>query len=193
MGAIRLRRLHVIEDAAVGRIYSEMIHREPKWLWFLRHAPVPVWVATPNRGTADSLAWVRRRQRSPSVMARSRGRDDVAPITLSAKKPAVRPVWLLLGLAVGLLAAVTRKAYLLAPVPTPSGLAHARYEHRKTYPADDLISMLMNANGKSGQLLSDAHVPALLQLLLIAASTPPGARSAPRCGISSGPRRSASA
>jgi cytochrome P450 len=30
-------------------------------------------------------------------------------------------------------------------------------EDRKTYPADDLISMLMNANGKSGQPLSDAH------------------------------------
>jgi hypothetical protein len=43
-----------------------------------------------------------------------RGQEDemtVAPITLSAKKPAVRPVWLLLGLAAGLLAAVTRKSY----------------------------------------------------------------------------------
>jgi cytochrome P450 len=40
--------------------------------------------------------------------------------------------------------------------------------HRKTHPADDLISMLMNANGKSGQPLSDAQVLGLLRLLLIA-------------------------
>jgi cytochrome P450 len=41
-------------------------------------------------------------------------------------------------------------------------------EHRKTYPADDLISTLMHANGKSSQPLSDAQVLGLLRLLLIA-------------------------
>jgi hypothetical protein len=42
----------------VGRIYGELIHGKPKWLWFLHYipgtspgGPVPV----PNHGMADSL------------------------------------------------------------------------------------------------------------------------------------------
>jgi cytochrome P450 len=41
-------------------------------------------------------------------------------------------------------------------------------EHRKTHPADDLISTLMNARDKNGQPLSDNHVLGSLRLLLIA-------------------------
>ncbi|HLZ00576.1 MAG TPA: cytochrome P450 [Bradyrhizobium sp.] len=41
-------------------------------------------------------------------------------------------------------------------------------EHRKTHPSDDLISTLMNAKGKDGKPLDDAHVRGSLRLLLIA-------------------------
>src|SRR3954449_7882104 len=41
-------------------------------------------------------------------------------------------------------------------------------ERRKTHPSDDLITTLMNARGKDGQPLSDAHVLGSLRLLLIA-------------------------
>src|SRR6202020_2320721 len=41
-------------------------------------------------------------------------------------------------------------------------------ERRKQHPTDDLISTLMNARDKDGQLLSDMHVQGSLRLLLIA-------------------------
>src|SRR5437868_15319451 len=41
-------------------------------------------------------------------------------------------------------------------------------EHRKTNHTDDLISALMNARDKAGQLLEDSHVLGSLRLLLIA-------------------------
>lgn len=44
--------------AAVGRIYREMIHGEPRWMWFVQQipeagpgGPIP----PPNQGMADSL------------------------------------------------------------------------------------------------------------------------------------------
>ncbi len=39
------------DQALVGRIYREIIHGEPKWLWFLQTVPAP----QPNRGRADTL------------------------------------------------------------------------------------------------------------------------------------------
>ncbi len=38
-------------ETCVGRIYKEIIHGEPKWLWFLQTVPAPL----PNRGKADTL------------------------------------------------------------------------------------------------------------------------------------------
>ncbi len=38
-------------ETCVGRIYKEIIHWEPKWLWFLQTVPAHL----PNRGKADTL------------------------------------------------------------------------------------------------------------------------------------------
>jgi hypothetical protein len=38
-------------ETRVGRIYKELIHGEPKWLWFLQTVPAP----PPNQGMADTL------------------------------------------------------------------------------------------------------------------------------------------
>jgi len=48
----------VVEDTVIGRIYSEMIHGELKWLWFQQCIP-EVGPGRPipprNQGMADSL------------------------------------------------------------------------------------------------------------------------------------------
>ncbi len=41
----------IVDDIIVGRIYRELIHGEPKWLWFLQTDPAP----PPNSGVADTL------------------------------------------------------------------------------------------------------------------------------------------
>ena len=41
----------VNDETTVGRIYREMIHGDPKWLWFLQIVPAP----PPNQGIADTL------------------------------------------------------------------------------------------------------------------------------------------
>jgi cytochrome P450 len=49
-----------------------------------------------------------------------------------------------------------------------SGYFMEHIEYRKTHPTDDLISTLMKAKDKDGQLLEDSHVLGSLRLLLIA-------------------------
>ena len=39
----------VVDDIIVGRIYRQLIHGEPKWLWFLQTDPA----SPPNSGMAD--------------------------------------------------------------------------------------------------------------------------------------------
>jgi hypothetical protein len=39
------------DEAKVGRIYSQRIHGEMKWVWCLQTDPAP----PPNTGTADAL------------------------------------------------------------------------------------------------------------------------------------------
>jgi hypothetical protein len=41
----------VVEDTVVGRIYTEVIHGEPKWRWFVQTVPAP----PPNEGMEDTL------------------------------------------------------------------------------------------------------------------------------------------
>ena len=41
----------IVDDTIVGRIYRQLIHGEPKWLWFLQTDPAP----PPNSGMADTL------------------------------------------------------------------------------------------------------------------------------------------
>ena len=48
----------VVDDTVIGRIYRELIHGEPKWMWFLQYipgAPPGGPVPPPNRGMADNL------------------------------------------------------------------------------------------------------------------------------------------
>jgi hypothetical protein len=40
-----------VDSITVGRIYRELIHGEPKWLWFLQTDSA----TPPNSGVADSL------------------------------------------------------------------------------------------------------------------------------------------
>jgi cytochrome P450 len=57
---------------------------------------------------------------------------------------------------------------LVQAVREMSAYFAGQIEQRKQNPTDDLISTLMNARGKDGQPLSDAHVQGSLRLLLIA-------------------------
>jgi hypothetical protein len=41
----------VVDGTQVGRIYTERIHGDFKWLWFLQTVPAP----PPNQGMADTL------------------------------------------------------------------------------------------------------------------------------------------
>jgi hypothetical protein len=41
----------IVDETLIGRIYSERIHGEMKWLWFLQTIPAP----QPNQGIADTL------------------------------------------------------------------------------------------------------------------------------------------
>ena len=48
----------VVDDTVIGRIYCEMIHGKPRWLWFLQYIPGTILgepVPPPNQGMADSL------------------------------------------------------------------------------------------------------------------------------------------
>jgi cytochrome P450 len=57
---------------------------------------------------------------------------------------------------------------LMGAISEMSAYFAGHIAQRKKSPTDDLISTLMNAKDKHGQLLSDAHVVASLRLLLIA-------------------------
>lgn len=41
----------IVDETRVGRIYTQRIHGELKWLWFLQTDPAP----PPNSGMADTL------------------------------------------------------------------------------------------------------------------------------------------
>jgi len=41
----------ILDEAKVGRIYSQRIHGEPKWVWWQQTDPAP----PPNTGIADAL------------------------------------------------------------------------------------------------------------------------------------------
>jgi hypothetical protein len=71
----------VVEDTVIGRIYREMIHGQPKWMWFLQcipeagpGRPIP----PPNQGKADTLdeakAAFKKRSEEPSWQRSSQGR-----------------------------------------------------------------------------------------------------------------------
>jgi cytochrome P450 len=59
-------------------------------------------------------------------------------------------------------------ATLMRAVQEMTAYFTAHIETRRQHPTDDLISTLMNAKGKDGQPLDDAHVLGSLRLLLIA-------------------------
>jgi hypothetical protein len=41
----------ILDETKVGRIYTQRIHGEMKWIWYLQTNPAP----PPNRGIADTL------------------------------------------------------------------------------------------------------------------------------------------
>lgn len=41
----------IVDETRVGRMYTQRIHGEMKWLWFLQTDPAP----PPNSGMADTL------------------------------------------------------------------------------------------------------------------------------------------
>ncbi len=41
----------MVDETRFGRIYTESIHGELKWCWFLQTMPAP----SPNQGMADTL------------------------------------------------------------------------------------------------------------------------------------------
>ena len=41
----------IVDETTVGRIYTQRIHGEVKWVWWLQTSPAP----PPNTGIADTL------------------------------------------------------------------------------------------------------------------------------------------
>ena len=63
---------------------------------------------------------------------------------------------------------ITNQAVMMKAIDEMTAYFSSHIERRKTHPADDLITTLMNARDRDGQPLSDAHVQGTLRLLLIA-------------------------